>query len=560
MSENGAAVSRSVLGLRERALLLIGGAVVVVTALAYFVLSPWVAQSFDTQVSDRGEVMVGLLEQHAELRNALLFNDAKEANDVAQRLLRGDKDLAYVVLLDGEGRALGQSARETEASGAVVKAATELHLSDLQRGRPAGSKANEAVTVRGNADGVHRFTRVVARTEGASVDEFAELAGATAGPAKPLGTVLLGLSATEARGRLQEQTFYTIGLTVLIVALAFIIFFSRIVTRLRQMSDFAAKAAVGDLSAPLQDDARDEIGLLASSLREMTGRTGDVVARLQDAAQALSLASTELLSSSTRQGEAATQQAASVAQTGATVAELRETFNQASDRAQRVIDLARKSEESTTGGKGSVEESVAAMEEIRDHVLTMSRTIQSLVERTTQIGTIIDAVNDLAEQSNVLALNAAIEAAKAGEHGRGFAVVAREVRSLAERSKDSTAQVRFILKDIEKATREAMGVIDDGTRKMQSGMDLAHKAGEAIVDLDKAINESSTAARQIAASTRQQAVGVDQIWQAMRDIDRAVNESASGIRQLESTSRNMKDLSEQMAELVSRYRVARVSR
>jgi methyl-accepting chemotaxis protein len=130
------------------------------------------------------------------------------------------------------------------------------------------------------------------------------------------------------------------------------------------------------------------------------------------------------------------------------------------------------------------------------------------------------------------------------------------VRSLAERSKDSTAQVRSILQDIEKASRDALAVIEEGTRKTQIGMELASRAGESIGLLDSAIAESSTAAKQIAASTRQQAVGVEQIWQAMRDIDRAVNESASGIRQLEGASRNMKDLSDQMAQLVAQYQAS----
>jgi methyl-accepting chemotaxis protein len=333
------------------------------------------------------------------------------------------------------------------------------------------------------------------------------------------------------------------------------VFFSNISARLRRLAQFAAQIASGDLTASVKDDSGDEISDLAASLGQMTDRTGAMVAQLQEAAQALARVSTEIMSSSAQQGESATRQAASVSETGATVSELRETFQQAAERAQAVIDLAKKSEESTTAGRGAVEESVAAMEQIRDQVVTISKTIIGLVDRTNQIGAIIDAVNDLAEQSNVLALNAAIEAAKAGEHGRGFAVVAREVRTLAERSKDSTGQVRSILQDIEKASREALGVIEEGTRKTQVGMELADRAGQTIGSLDRAIAESSTAAKQIAASTRQQAVGVDQIWQAMREIDRVVNESASGIRQLESASKNMKELSDAMTELVVRYRV-----
>src|SRR5439155_8907767 len=151
---------------------------------------------------------------------------------------------------------------------------------------------------------------------------------------------------------------------------------------------------------------------------------------------------------SSRQAGNASKQAASVTEMGATVAELRETFNQATTKAEGVIDLARRSEESSSGGSEAVKQSIDGMMHIREQVAAIAHTIDGLVQRTDQIDAIIDVVNDLAEQSNVLALNAGIEAARAGEHGRGFAVVAREVRSLAERSKESTAQVRGILLDI----------------------------------------------------------------------------------------------------------------
>jgi methyl-accepting chemotaxis protein len=177
------------------------------------------------------------------------------------------------------------------------------------------------------------------------------------------------------------------------------------------------------------------------------------------------------------------------------------------------------------------------------------------VQRTDQIDAIIDVVNDLAEQSNVLALNAGIEAARAGEQGRGFAVVAREVRSLAERSKESTSQVRAILQDIKLAGREAVRAIEEGSRRAQSGMEVANAAGEAIKRLGDAIAASSASAMQIASSTRQQSVGVEQIWQATKEIDRIATETANGIQQLESAAANMKLLSATMAEIVGRYKI-----
>ncbi len=530
--------------LAARALVILLAAVLVSALVAYQVFGPAFAKTFERELQKRGQGLTQVLEQHQELRLALSLRDGKAAARVSEQVVAGDADLTYLLLVDGSGALIGGAAADPSADLAgLVRAHGTPQVDDETR--------------------LYRFTKDVVRAAapagaaGGDDLDFATGAEAAAGGEARLGSLLLGLSAGAAQRQLANQTLATIGLTAFLLALAFFFYFARIARRLDRMGKFAAEVASGNLAAAVLDQDDDELGRLAASLGEMTEKTGSMVGRLQDAAMALARASTEILASSTHQGQAATRQAASVTETGATVAELRETFQQAAERAQAVIDLAKRSEDSTTSGRRAVDESVAAMEQIRDQVLNISRTMVGLVDRTNQIGTIIDAVNDLAEQSNVLALNAAIEAAKAGEHGRGFAVVAREVRSLAERSKDSTAQVRTILHDIERASREALSVIEEGTRKTQVGMDLANRSGDSIGRLDQAISESSTAAQQIAASTRQQAVGVEQIWQAMREIDKAVNESATGIRQLEGASHNIKGLSDQMAQLVTQYKVRR---
>lgn len=518
--------------LQAKALTTLSGAMLVASLAAYFIFSPWFGRAFDSELKKRGEVMLQILENHRDFRLAISTRDQPAVAQVSQQILAGDGDVQYLLVADPDGKVVGGAARDPRADLARLK-------EDHAQGAAPGD--------------TQLFSRIISTAEeGAELDTPGETRST-----KPLGSILLGLSAAAARRQLSNQTLSTILLTASTLALAFLIFFQQMARRLNRLATFAAEMAAGKLLISVEDGGADEVGVLARSLAEMAMRSGTMVGRLQSAAQDLARVSGEIFSSSTHQGESATRQAASVSETGATVAELRETFKQAAERAQAVIDLAKRSEESTSTGRKAVEDTVKAMESIRDQVMAISKTMIGLVERTNQIRTIIDAVNDLAEQSNVLALNAAIEAAKAGDHGRGFGVVAREVRSLSERSKDSTAQVRSILQDIEKASRDALAVIEEGTRKTQIGTELASRAGESIGLLDNAIGESSTAAKQIAASTRQQAVGVEQIWQAMRDIDRAVNESATGIRQLEGASRNMRDLSDQMTQLVAHYQLSR---
>src|SRR5260370_3838474 len=219
------------------------------------------------------------------------------------------------------------------------------------------------------------------------------------------------------------------------------------------MVQFAQDVSAGELRRRLDDAVEDDLGRLAAALRSMSDRTGGVVTQLQEASRQLSGSSAEMFDASSRQAGNASKQAASVTEMGATVAELGETFNQSTAKAESVIDLARRSEESSSGGAEEVKQSIDGMMHIREQVAAIASTIDGLVQRTDQIDAIIDVVNDLAEQSNVLALNAGIEAARAGEQGRGFAVVAREGRSLAERSEVSTAQGRSILQAIMQARR-----------------------------------------------------------------------------------------------------------
>jgi methyl-accepting chemotaxis protein len=495
-------------------------------------------RQFADELDKRGQGTIHALEKHSDLRLALSLSDGKQAEPVLGTVTSGDEDVAYVAILGPDKKPIAFS--PASMSPEQVQAEVVAHFAPHPR------------------ETLKRFTQRVIRAKdaGAGLDFAIPNAGEQKDGGDVLGYVLLGLKSERARSRAYLQALSAIGFAALgVFALLILLYFRWTTKRLYKMVKFAQDGANGELDKVLEDPAEDDLGGLARALNSMADRTGMVIAQLVQASRSLSSASTDLFDSTSRQSRNAIKQASSVSEMGATVSELRETFTQATTKAESVIELARRSEESSSGGVEAVRQSIEGMTQIREQVAAIARTIQGLVHRTDQIDAIIDAVGDLAEQSNVLALNAGIEAARAGEHGRGFAVVAREVRSLAERSKDSTTQVRSILQDIKQAGHEAMRAIEEGSRRAESGTRMADAAGEAIKRLGDAIAASSAAAMQIASSTRQQSMGVEQIWQATTDIGRIATETSEGIQQIEGAAGNMKALSATFTEIVGRYRI-----
>ncbi len=281
--------------------------------------------------------------------------------------------------------------------------------------------------------------------------------------------------------------------------------------------------------------------------RTITGQLRESIARL-------SSASSEILATTTQIASGAAETASAVSETTATVEEVKQTAGVASQKAKLVSENAQSASQVSQTGRKSVDSAIQGMQRVQEQMESIAGSIVRLSEQSQAIGEIIATVNDLAEQSNLLAVNAAIEAAKAGEQGKGFAVVAQEIKSLAGQSRQAAAQVRGILSDIQKATSAAVLATEQGNKAVEAGAKQSTEAGESIRLLAESVAEAAQAAIQIAASSQQQMVGMDQVAAAMENIKQASVQNVSGTRQAEAAAQNLHELGQKLEQLVAQHK------
>ena len=339
-------------------------------------------------------------------------------------------------------------------------------------------------------------------------------------------------------------------------------YYKRIAGLLRGYISVLEQTSDGDLLAQLDISSANIStgeGRIVIELGDMINRTlarlRNVTIGVSNAMQRLDSDTQAILEATSRQIAMANEQDAVVTETTATVNEVRATVTETAERAQSVAETAQLSVDISKSGTIAVVETINGMELIRRRVEDIADNILVLSEHTQQIGEIITAVNNLADQSRMLALNASVEAARAGEEGKGFAVVAMEVRNLADQNRDATVQVREILGEIQRATNAAVMVTEEGSKGVDEGQNLVNSAGDSIRELAGSIENAATAAMQIAASTRQQTIGMDQLTQAMRTIKHATTETVSSTMQVEASVQRLRDAAFLVNELLSDLKV-----
>jgi len=332
--------------------------------------------------------------------------------------------------------------------------------------------------------------------------------------------------------------------------------FRTMVEKLHTFSLAAERVAAGDLTVRVEaGDRSNEVDTLQRALRIMIENLREMNRELREGFGILASSSTEILATVSQVAASASETATAVSETSTTAEEVKQTAHLSNQKAKAVQETAQKAAAVSETGRKAVTETIEVMNRIREQMESIAESVVRLSEQGQTIGEIIATVNDLAEQSNLLAVNAAIEATRAGEYGRGFAVVAQEVKSLAEQSRQATTLVRTILMEVQKATSAAVMATEQGTKAVAAGVKQATDAGDSIRALASTVGEAAQAATQIAASSQQQLVGMDQIASAIANIRQATTQNMAGSKQLEASAQNLQELGGRLKVLVERQRV-----
>ena len=298
----------------------------------------------------------------------------------------------------------------------------------------------------------------------------------------------------------------------------------------------------------------DALGNVVDSVNFMLDNFVKVLERVRKAAIDVSGSANQILEAADDMTAGATQQDQEITNTSSAVEELTVSMKQVSNNAEASAEAARRALDAAEQGNRAVRDTLEGMQRIRASVQASSKKIKSLGDRSLEISEIINVINDITEQTNLLALNAAIEAARAGDAGRGFAVVADEVRKLAEHSRSATKDIAALIKAIQAETNEAVVVMEEGTREVETGASLADQAGKALEAISSVVRQSAELVQEISLASKQQVRGTEGVANAMQIISGITRQTTQGARQTASTVGLMVKLSEQLNEALAQFR------
>jgi len=321
-----------------------------------------------------------------------------------------------------------------------------------------------------------------------------------------------------------------------------------------RLLDEMGSLAEGDLTVKATV-TEDITGAIADSINFAVEALRSLVTTINETAVQVSAAAQETQATAMHLAEAAEHQAQQITSASAAINEIAVSIDEVSKNSSESAEVAQRSVQIAAKGAGIVRQTIQGMDSIRDQIQETSKRIKRLGESSQEIGSIVELINDIAEQTNILALNAAIQAASAGEAGRGFAVVADEVQRLAERSTNATKRIETLVQTIQSDTNEAVTSMEQTTAEVVAGARLAEDAGLALGEIEKVSHDLADLIQNISMAARQQSAAATNISATMNVIQEITTQTSVGASQTAESIGNLAHLAADLRRSVADFKL-----
>ena len=379
------------------------------------------------------------------------------------------------------------------------------------------------------------------------------------------GTSVLALSDELYKIQLERRdiesaTANSMQLITTLLVLLFGVIAAVIITRqitgpLRDTLAVVERIASGDLTQNLHITRRDELGVLQQGIARMGTTLRELISGIRDGVTQIASAAEELSAVTEQTSAGVNSQKIETDQVATAMHEMTATVQEVARNAEQASLAAADADGQARAGDKVVAEAIAQIERLAAEVARSTDAMAHLQQESNKIGSVMDVIKAVAEQTNLLALNAAIEAARAGEAGRGFAVVADEVRGLAQRTQKSTEEIEGLVAGLQNGTQQVANVMNNSRSLTDSSVDLTRKAGVSLENITRTVSNIQSMNQQIAAAAEQQSAVAEEISRSIVNVRDVSEQTATASDETAKSSVELARLGSQLQQMVSHFRV-----
>jgi len=377
---------------------------------------------------------------------------------------------------------------------------------------------------------------------------------------KAVGVIVIAMDRSHYSSAINNAT--TIALTLGGISLLAGLIFATIIARMIVVPLNKAVSAMddiaqgdGDLTKRLDDSGSNEISLLAAAFNQFAEKVRLMVGHVSGSTMQLASAAEQMSAITDETSRGVNQQQSETNQVVTAMHQMTATVQEVARNATDAAEAATNADSASTEGREVVIRTMKTIESLSSELNSAESVISQLEQDSENIGTVLDVIKSIAEQTNLLALNAAIEAARAGEQGRGFAVVADEVRTLASRTQQSTQEIQTMIEKLQEGTKSAVSVMNNSRSHADSSVNQAAQAGSSLESITGAVANIRDMNTQIATAAEQQSAVADEINKNIINISAIVDKTAEGATQTSIASEELAKLSNQLQMLVGQFKV-----